>query len=153
ATGNIRIKSIEITKPIARIMRDSKGIHAMGLLIPMDTAATRPTTQANDTAVAAAPPPAPVHSSASGTPAVRPSSDIRLDRLTVSGIDLIIEDTTTTPNTIVPLNGLDVDVRDISNQMPFDGKPMKFSVLATSDKVPLPYRKGAVSSAAPAAGS
>src|SRR5262249_54470578 len=135
------IKSIEITKPIGRVQRDDKGICAAGLLIPLAAApTTAPTTAeaspATQEIVVETTLPAPT-----SAVAVRPKNEIRLDRLTVSGVDFHIEDTTSTPPTRIVLNGLDVDVRDVSNQMPYNGKPMRFSVLVTSDKVPLPIRR------------
>src|SRR5690606_14517851 len=78
-----------------------------------------------------------------------PQAEIRLDRVAVSGIDVIIEDRTTDPTTIVPLKTLDLEVRDISNQMLWTGRPMRFDMLCTADRVPLPPRKG-VTSTAPA---
>ena len=47
------------------------------------------------------------------------------------------------PPTIVPLKTLDLEVRDVSNQMIWTGKPMRFDMLVTSEKVSLPPRKGA----------
>lgn len=146
-TGDVLIKAIEITRPAGRIVRDEKGIHALGLLIPVSTPSTQPADRKTEPAVVHAPALSTNQPGAEPSP-VRPTHEIRLDRLTVSGIDLTLQDTTTTPNTLVPLNGLDVDVRHISNLMPFDEKPMRFSVLLTSDKVPLPFRKGAVGSSA-----
>lgn len=137
--GNVRIKSLDIVKPIGRAMRDAKGIHAMGVVIVPP--ATQPTT-------GPASQPAPVEktetvaaATAPSRPPQRPENEIRLDHLTVSGIDLVIEDQTSKPPTLIPLNGLDVDIRDLSNQMPFDGKPARFEALVTAAKVPLPPKK------------
>lgn len=146
AKANVLIKSIDIATPIFHAFRDNDGIHAAGLVVklapqePVESLApaSQPATQpAAETAIAAAPTTAPAPAIAQ-----RPTNEIRLDQLTVSGIDCRIEDRTTKPSTIVPIKSLDVDVRDVSNQLPWNGKAVRFSVLMTSDKVPLPPRKG-----------
>ena len=136
ANGNVDLKAIEITKPIARITRETDGIHAFGLVIPLalssDAPQSGPTTQASSVTAASPPPASPPLSPlapAPPTPLVRPSSEIRLDLLTVSGVDVVLEDRTTTPVTVIPLKTLDADVEDVSNQMPWTGKPVQLQRL------------------------
>jgi hypothetical protein len=134
--GNVAIKSIELVKPIGRFVRDEQGLHALGVVIPLKSAeppVTQPVALAAESPV---PPLAPTPSPQ------RPANELRLDRLMVSGIDVIFEDRTSTPPTMVPLKTLDLEVRDVSNQLRWNGKPIRFDMLCTSDKVPLPYRKG-----------
>jgi hypothetical protein len=150
AKSNVTLKTIDVRTPIFHAYRDNDGIHAVGLVVklapqePVETltpASAPATMPANGPeAIAASPATAPA-------PTQRPANEIRLDQLTVSGIDCRIEDRTTQPNTIIPLKSLDVDVRDLSNQLPWNGKSARFSVLMTSDKVPLPPRKGATGTA------
>lgn len=139
ATGGVAIKSIEVTKPTGRFLRDAEGVHAFGLLLPAASAkADEVTSGVEPTEVVATPEP-----SAPTGPPERPTNEVRLDRFTITGIDVVVDDRTTTPSTIVPLKSLDLEVRDLSNQLPWTGKPVRFSMLMTSDKVPLPPRKGA----------
>ena len=141
STGNVTVKTLDVTTPSLRAYRDNEGIHAVGLTVkiganePVENLApaSQPTTPPAATPEA---PPTPV------VAAARPKNEIRLDHFTVSGIDAVIEDRTAEPTTIIPLKSLDVDVRDLSNQLPWSGKSTRFSVLVTSDKVPLPPRKG-----------
>jgi len=47
--------------------------------------------------------------------AQRPANEFRLDRFTVTGIDVLFEDRTSTPPTLLPLKTLDLEVRDLSS--------------------------------------
>ena len=137
--GDVIIKSIDVSKPIGRFVRDEQGIHALGFVIPLKPAepTTQPATQPAEVAEAKPAPKAPA------PPPERPKSEFRLDRFTVTGVDLIVEDRTTPPTTIIPLKTLDLEVRGLSNQMAWTGKPLQFDMLCTADRVPLPPRKGA----------
>lgn len=152
-TGKVIIRSIEVVKPIGRFVRDEQGLHVMGLVLPLGDSASAgqadATTEPADVVSADAGAADRASGSQPPTPAERPQAEIRLDRVAVSGIDVIIEDRTTDPTTIVPLKTLDLEVRDISNQMLWTGRPMRFDMLCTADRVPLPPRKG-VTSTAPA---
>ena len=153
ATGDVSVKALEIDTPIARVMRDDKGIHAAGLIAkiganePVEN--LTPTTQPTPAVV-----PQASAEPAEAAKTERPKNEIRLDRLTVSGVDVTIEDHTATPHTVVPLKSLDVDVQNLSNQLPWNAKSVRFGVLVTSDKVAMPPRKGAKGEATtqPAAG-
>ncbi len=139
-SGNVLMKSVEVIKPIGRFVRDEKGLHALGVVIPLATApATQPATAPSSQPAAR---PAPATAPVATARAERPASEIRLDRFMVTGIDVVFEDRTTKPTTLVPLKTLDLEVRDISNQMLWTGKPLRFDLLCTSEKVPLPPRKG-----------
>ena len=136
--GNVLIKTIDITKPVGRFVRDEKGLHALGFVIPLKPTtqpATQPTEVAQATPPAASPTTAPM-------PVQRPTGEFRIDHFGVSGIDLIFEDRATPPTMIIPLKTLDVDVRGISSQMAWTGKPLRFDMLCTADTVPLPPRRG-----------
>jgi hypothetical protein len=137
-TGNVSVKLLEISTPIARAYRDKRGLHAVGMTLLLGADEDAETLTASK-----APASQPVNAPAAPTPAERPANEVRLDRLTVSGVDVVLEDRTSTPPTVVPIKTLDVDVQDLSNQLPWNGKPVRFSLLCTADKVDLPPRKGA----------
>lgn len=140
-SGNVTIRSIEILRPIGRFVRDEQGLHVLGLVIPLKEREA-PTAEPDE--VVEAKPVPPEVPPAPSSPRERPQNEIRLDRFAISGIDVVFEDRTTQPSTLVPLKTLDVEVRDISNQMLWTGKPMRFDMLCTSDQVPLPPRKGRI---------
>lgn len=145
--GNLSIGSVEVVRPIGRIVRDADGIHVLGMVIPERKGGPADGEADTETA-SAAPPPEGSTPAQSSAPPQRPANEIRLDRFTVSGIDVVVEDRTTDPATIVPLKTLDLEVRDISNQMLWTGRPVRFDMLCTADKIPLPPRRRQQRSAA-----
>jgi hypothetical protein len=171
-TGDVHIKTLEITNPTGRIIRQADGIHIAGLVIklPKTTAeiaaekapvsTTQPTTQslaeattepstqafADATTEPATQEAAPAHvavASAASTPQARPkkpTSEIRVDQLLISGIDFDAEDQTMTPPLIIPLNSLDVEVRDFTTMAPYQDRPVRFNALVNAGKVPIPSK-------------
>ncbi|HEX3359213.1 MAG TPA: DUF748 domain-containing protein, partial [Tepidisphaeraceae bacterium] len=127
--AKVQIKSIEITKPILYASRENDGIHAMGLVIKLPHAPT--TAQAAITE----PAPAPVVAQA---PATQPAGEFRIDRLLISGIDLRLEDHVVDPPMAIPVNSLDVEVRDLTTSALYEDKPIRFNAVAGADKVSLP---------------
>jgi hypothetical protein len=111
------------------------GIEAESTSAPATQATTEPTTAPSAQTVAAATP-----KETTPQPAKKPTSEIRVDQLLISGIDFIAEDQTMTPPLIVPLNALDVEVRDFSTLAPYEDKPIRFNALVNAGKVPLPRK-------------
>ncbi len=151
-TGDVRIKSLDVTKPAAHIVRDAEGVRAFGLLYKMPVAkaaSTQPaTTQPSSK-------PAPVQAVAAvvpppkAAPTSRPSNEIRIDHLTVSGLDLLVEDRSVTPPLLMPINSLEVEARGASSLLPYDSdKKIRFNALVGSGKVPLAKHKKAEASPA-----
>ncbi|HEY7119067.1 MAG TPA: DUF748 domain-containing protein [Tepidisphaeraceae bacterium] len=139
-TGSVRVKSLEVTKPVAEVSRDASGLHALGWTIKPAKSATQPTT-----APTAAPsPPPPAKSIAMATtaraPTTKPTAEIRIDRLIISGLDIRYADQVMQPPLVVPLTGLDVEVRGLSNWSPYEDKPIRFAALVNSGKVSLPKK-------------
>lgn len=143
-TGNVAVKLLEVSTPIARAHRDDRGLHAAGLVLLLGAQETPETLTAPPPTAPEEPVATPV---ADAAPTPRPENELRLDRFTVSGVDVVIEDRTSQPFTVIPLKTLDVDVQGLSNQLPWSGKPVRFSLLCTADKVALPPRKGAIGEA------
>jgi hypothetical protein len=133
--NGVEFKELEIDNLIGNATRESDGLHMMGLVVKMPTTRPASTQPANATAMVDPPPPAaPV---ASADP---PAAPVKIDRLLISGIDFRVEDHTCTPPAVIPINGLDVEVQNISTAPTADDKPLRFNLLATADKVPLPGR-------------
>jgi hypothetical protein len=133
-SGGVRIKSLELTKPIGNAWRDREGVHALGWTFKIPNPATQPATT-QPVLVEASPPPAAN---------VSPPAEMRIDKLLISGLDLRIEDRAVEPPMVVPLNGLDVEVRNLSNLALYQDRPIRFSALVTSGKAPLAsVKKGA----------
>lgn len=148
ASGSVHVKTLELTKPIGYVLRDNEGVHVLGWVVklpkpaaneeaPTLAAAEVSSVSAETTSVAASSEPATGSSSSS-------SGEIRVDRLLVSGIDMTLEDRAVTPPMLVPLNGLDVEVRDLTNLALVENRPIRFSAVLTAGKVALPkHVKGA----------
>ena len=133
-TGSVHLKTVEITKPIGQVSREKDGFHLLGLVFQPPTAATQPTTETTT---------APL-SDPTTAPSMRPqkpTAEIRVDQLVVNDLDFRVEDRTVSPPLIVPLNGLDVEVRDFTNLAPYEDRPLRFTALVNAGKVPLPQKK------------
>jgi hypothetical protein len=127
--SEVEFKELEIDNLTARAERKHDGLHVLGLVVktPTTRASTAPSSPARTAQAAVVDPPA--------------SSAIKIDRLLVSGIDCRIEDQTCDPPALIPINGLDVEVQNLSSQPKADDKPVRFNLLASADKVPLPGRE------------
>jgi hypothetical protein len=129
--SGVEFKELEIDNLTGRAERKHDGLHVLGLVVktPTTRPSTAPTAQATapSSPVIAVDPP--------------PSGAIKIDRLLVSGIDCRVEDQTCDPPALIPINGLDVEVQNLSSQPKPDDKPLRFNLLASADKVPLPGRQ------------
>ena len=140
-SGSVAIRTLEINKPTARAVRDKDGIHALGLLLREQPAATQPA--ADSPATQPTPPPSEaVMASSSQSPTtapavVKPTAEYRIDKLVVSGIDVAVEDRSVSPPLVAPLNSLEVEVRDLSNMALYEDRPIRFNLTAGAGKVPL----------------
>ncbi len=142
ATGDVTIKTLELTNPNALLIRDTDGIHALGWVLKSQPPATQPSAAAT-----AKPPqqPARVATLKTAAPASQPAaprSEIKIDHIVASGMNVRIEDRTTKPITVLPLNGLDLEIRDLSSLALYQDKPFRFSALINAGKVNLPARTG-----------
>jgi hypothetical protein len=150
ATGAARFKSIELEKPRLRARRDARGLHLLGLCVPLGAGVPPETSPAGEgseagsaaapsTEVASAPPPeAPSGTRADAPPHAPP--DVIVDRLTIAGLDCELLDETAEPAAVVPLTGLDVEVKRFSLRGLQSGEPLAFSSSVQSGKVELPRR-------------
>jgi len=102
-----------------------------------------PTTRPTQTAAA---PPAPIVQDDPPPLAAAPNPDpppiVKIDRLLISGIDCRVEDETCEPPAVVPINGLDVEVTNLTNRPSAGDQPIRFNLLASADKVSVPGREG-----------
>ncbi len=141
-TSGVRIKTLELTKPIGNVWRDPKGIHALGLTLKLPSSTTQPAVSQPAEAQRVRPS-QPIESGRQ-----QASGEFRIDRLLVSGLDFHFEDRAVQPPMIVPLNGLDVEVRNLSNRSLTEDRPIRFSALVTSGTSPLPSVKPGASETA-----
>jgi len=141
--GNVIAKSVELTKPVARALRDKEGIHLLGFTIkePGKSPQVTADTSATDTSTPKADTPAATNAEeqvvvvAKGP---RPKNEIRIDKFLISGGDIRIEDRSTDPPMVIPISSLDIEVRGLSNQAMYEELPIKFTALINSGKTALP---------------
>jgi hypothetical protein len=155
ATADVHVKTLEIDNITGRVVREKDGVHALGLVVKIPTGGAKG--QAADAtqpaAVAIADKVQPAGGQASAvTTAPRPTGEIRVDQLLISGIDFKAEDHTMTPPLYFPLNSLDVEVRDFTTLAPYEDRPIRFNAMVNAGKVPLP-RKAYAAEAPTAPGS
>jgi hypothetical protein len=132
AKSLVRVKSLQITRPIAFITRDKQGVHILGWTVnlpPNHSAPTNSVTAAS-TKTPVTPPTTP--------PSSKPKGEIRIDELLISELDARFEDTSADPPLLVPLNALDVEVHGLSTLAPYEDRPIRFSAVLNSDKIMLP---------------
>lgn len=145
-TGALRIKTLEITKPMGQVVRKEDGIHVLGLVVKLpETGADSDGLPPPTTLASAYEPPdqsepetLPSAVVAATAPAPRkPAAEQKIDRLLIGGIDFRIEDHAVDPVLLVVLNGLDVEARDLSSFALYEPLPIRFSALLNAAKVPM----------------
>jgi hypothetical protein len=140
--GTLAVKDLEIMTPEAYVYRDAGGVHVCGIAIHAAATpapqpapvprAKRAVTMAAATAPAADPPPSPS------------KGEVRVDRLIVSGLDVKGEDRLANPVFVAPLNGLDLEIHDLTTRAFSEAKTIRFSALLSAGKVPI-YSAGGAS--------
>ncbi len=137
AQSVVRVKELDITKPIGLISQDEAGIHALGWVLKLPK--PQPAAPATQPAVVVAKestnkPIAPPR------PAEKPAGEVRIDKLVISGVDAQFNDFAVNPPMMIPLNGLEVEVRNLSTLDPYEDRPIRFSAIVNSGKVKLKER-------------
>lgn len=143
--GNLVVKTLEITNPTAYVLRDAQGVEVLGLVakvLPAQPAADEPAAPAPAEPAEPAVVEAPQVTVAPSTQPALPGSEVRIDRLLWSGLDLRIDDRTVTPPIVLPITGLDLDAAGLSTRALVEPRPIRFNAVLTSGKVPLPKKSG-----------
>jgi hypothetical protein len=132
--GDVRIGLIDIAEITARAEQTAEGLRFADIVF-----------RDPPTAIASEPPPAaPTPTGADGptTPAVpgalRP--EVRIEELTVRGLDFRYSDSTCTPPLIAPLEQLDLEVRGFTTRTFDSAVPFRFRASLGAGKVELPER-------------
>lgn len=140
AFGGGTVKLLSVTKPMARVLRDAEGIHVLGwtIKLPADS-----TTQPADAPVNEAAPVLAEKTDDAPTPAAIPAPpgpEFKIEKLIVSGGDIVLRDVSVEPALVVPVNALDIEVKGLSNRALVENRTIRFSALVGTDKVELPTR-------------
>lgn len=146
ARTSMRIRTLEISQPRGRASLESDGLHALGLVIKVPEEVTHPvplppgTAPAQTTASPATS--APQLAAALTTlpiPTIAPPAmQCGIDRIIVSGLDVVLADNVVSPPLVVPLNSLDLEVRDFNTRALTEPRQIRFGLLLGSGIIPLP---------------
>jgi hypothetical protein len=180
ADKSIVAKTLEVDNIVGQATREKDGIHALGIVIKLQvTPATQPATQPAGTAVAKSnAKPSPLSAAATAPPGKTPvasagksgaaatnvasapfapaaddkTGEVRITKVFVTGLDFRMTDNTVSPPLLVPLNQLDLEVRNLSSKaFTAERPPTHFSLLVGAGKVPLPRKSDQPIAAAAAA--
>ncbi len=127
-SGDVKLRSLQVSTPRLRARRDARGIHVLGLTLTLppnaqpDATAKAPDPQA---AVVAAPVPRP---------------DFTIERIDIDGIDVEVLDTTGPEPVRLPLTKLDVEVKKLSTRALAAGGSVQFDAVLEAGAVDLPKR-------------
>ncbi len=135
-SGAVTVKSLAFENPVARVTNTDEGLRALGLvLLKAEPAATAPAPA--PAAPAPTEPATPAPQDPVPTPPFDPGPEIRIDRLTVTDIDLVVRDETYDPPLLLPLDQLDVDVRGLSSHVMHEPRRVRFDVHVGTGDVPV----------------
>lgn len=147
-SGDVRVKSIEITRPFARFERRADGLHAFGLVfrkmnradVPAQPPAAPP--PAENVAAAPAEPmrAAPIDAEARRSSGAR-GPVVSIDQVLVGGLDIELRDETVTPPRALVFDGLDAEVRRLTSRARTENVPITFNAFISAGDVELPVRE------------
>ncbi|MEI8197026.1 MAG: hypothetical protein WCI73_14095, partial [Phycisphaerae bacterium] len=148
ARQSVRIKTLEIAQPRLRASLESDGLHTLGLIVkvPDTLMHLTPPPASTQPGVTTSAPPTPAEPTVAAVPATLPSPAITptlqcgIDRILVSGLDVVLTDNVVSPPLVVPLNSLDLEVRDFTTRMLTEPRQVRFGLLMGAGKIPLPVR-------------
>lgn len=139
ASGNVIVKAVEIANAAAMIVRDERGVDVLGILVKVPLGA-----QDQGTPTTAPAGPAPAEDVAAASPATQPAvaavssqsgAEVRIDKFTMSGLDLRIIDKTLDPPIVMPVNAMDVEVAGLSNKLATEPRTFRFDAILSGGKL------------------
>lgn len=146
ATGDIHLDQLEITTPRLSIVKRAEHTEIAGLRFPVPAAPVPLDPAAAQDAPAPAPeqaaPPVAAGEPASTTPPA-PKPEIRVDEILVHGIAVDIVDETVNPPLALPLETLEVEIRNVTTRALEQPVPIRFNITLGAGPVELPVRKAA----------
>lgn len=139
AGGLVHVRSLDLDTPQAVVRRDAAGLHVAGLLLRAPAEAATDATAKTAEEAAAEPAAEATADAATATPAAAPAGpEVRVDRLTLHGLDLGLSDETSTPPCVIALNALDIEVRRFTTLAFVEPKPIRFSLFLGAGEIELP---------------
>ncbi len=136
ATGDVHLRSVEISTPILHAKQSAQGLHVLGMILkpaPEDTEAEEDAVVDEQNGAVALEASASVEEEPS-------SSEFRLDKLLVEGLDVRFVDETVSPVMTIPLNQLDVELIGFTTKAFEEERTLRYAVHLGAGEVPLPER-------------
>ena len=136
--GLVHVKTLDVVKPRGLVRRTPDAISVAGIALDLAPEPAQPEPAAE---VEEPPPPAPPE-----TVADEPTkSELRIDRILVSGVEAELRDTARDPPVVLPLAGLDLEAGPLTTRALRERAPLRFHVAVTGGP---PARGGAVAAEA-----
>ncbi|MHC4861213.1 MAG: DUF748 domain-containing protein, partial [Planctomycetota bacterium] len=128
-TGDVTIKRLGIVKPRGSIVRTKDGLRVAGLLLKQKP----PPEEVVAEETPSPPAPAPAET--------EPGPEIRVDLLSVAGMDFRFEDHSADPPMRMPIRDLDLEVQGFTTRGLTEDVPIRFLAFLRSGEVPLPLEE------------
>ncbi|MEY2807700.1 MAG: hypothetical protein RIR65_2117, partial [Planctomycetota bacterium] len=140
-TGDLHVPRLLVRTPRALVVRDGTRVQVAGVWIDLARipAGSAPSagTEVADASAGRAEDPQPA-----APPATVAAPELRIDELSVDGLDFVARDEGVDPPTIVPLSELDLSVRRFTTRMLREPRSVRFTLDLGSAAVPMPRRVG-----------
>ena len=142
ATGDVHVRSVEISTPTLHAKQTTQGLHVLGLILkpapeelePEDEGGSEQALEESEHSEAVAmEASAPVESA-------EPSPEFRLDKLIIEGIDVQFVDETVSPAMTIPLEKLDFELAGFTTKAFEEERAMRYSINLSAGEIPLPER-------------
>jgi hypothetical protein len=142
-TGDVTVRSLDVTNLVANAWREADGIHVLGMRLKGTEVKPDGATPSQESKATLASNPEPAAAPAAPAAAGAASSskpEVRIDRLTVSGLDFRFEDRALDPPVLIPITSLDAEARGLSSLAMERERPVRFNVSLGAGKVSLPKK-------------
>ncbi|MEY2746321.1 MAG: hypothetical protein RL112_1363, partial [Planctomycetota bacterium] len=144
-TGDLHIPRLVVRTPRALVVRQGSRVQVAGAWLDLARLGAasdgKPDSAAQSTPGSSGQAPAEI---APVVVARQPAStpELRIDELSIEGLDFVARDDGVDPPTVVPLSGLDLSVRRFTTRMLREPRSVRFTMDLGAEEVPMPRRVG-----------
>ncbi len=142
ATGDLHIKTISLTKPQGRVQMTNEGMQVLGLTLLATP--DQPAAESSATELPQSGQPEAANSPVADVQVVEASmskskpAELRVDELLVEGIDFQYLDTSVDPPMLLPLEGLDIEIKKFTSRSLTEPIPLRFGLALNAGLVGMP---------------
>ena len=135
-TGEVQIASVDLAGIHAHVEKREDGLHVAGLRIPPSPAAAGTAEESVDVALSATAP------RVDGPESPATGGDVSIARLSLSGVDFVLEDHTADPPLLLPITDAQLEVQRFSTRTFTEARPFSFRMVLDAGEVEVPERSG-----------